>query len=62
MISKECKHKHTGIIGKITKELKRTDNFPDQWGVCWYNGIQLQKTGYYFWNDKNLIEIMENKN
>lgn len=65
-MSKICRHKETGHIGKITNELKGTKNFPDQWGINWYcgeNGHQHAKHNQKFgilpyWNDKEKIQIL----
>jgi hypothetical protein len=62
----ECIHIETGHIGKITKELKGNDKFPDQWGIYWYGGLEgaehaekIKKLGSLpYWNDKDKIIII----
>jgi hypothetical protein len=66
MIGRECKYIETGHKGKITKELKGCDKFPDQWGIFWYDGrhghehTERNRTlGILnFWQDKDNIEIL----
>ena len=60
MIGKTCRHRKYGYIGVITKELKGTNKYPDQWGVHWYGSDHMKKSGYNYWNDKGMIEIIEN--
>ena len=50
-------------IGKITKELNGTKDFPEQWGINWYSGKDgkqhakhVQNFGLLsYWNDKEKI-------
>lgn len=46
-----CIHKESGHTGTITKEMKGNHLFPDQWGINW------DKPGHYYWNDKEKIQI-----
>jgi len=66
MIGARCTHKIYGHIGKITKELNETQDFPSQWGIYWYaskdgteHAIHNQKGILYHWQDKTDIEIMK---
>jgi len=56
MIGKKCMHRDYGCIGKITLELKGNGEYPEQWGIYWFQG---QRNFGSFWNDKDRIEILE---
>lgn len=56
MIGKRCKHIESGHIGKIKRELKGNDKFPDQWGIYWDSGKQIKEKGLcHYWQDQNKI-------
>ena len=56
MIGKRCKHIETNHIGIITKEMGGNKYFPDQWGIRWDSGKQIQDKGLqYYWQDKDKI-------
>lgn len=42
-------------MGRINNTLKGGKEFPDQYGVYWFNGKQLSKGMPYYWNDQVLI-------
>jgi len=53
-----CIHTDYEYIGEIRGELKGNGKFPDQWGIFWYGGRQLDKLPYHYWNDKDKIVII----
>ncbi len=60
----KCEHIETGAKGIIKKELKATNDFPDQWGIYWLNDEDTRKAlkgrMHYYWNDKDKIRIINN--
>jgi len=59
MIGKKCKNIETGMFGIIKSELKGTDEFPDQWGIYWIFSYHKSIPSHYYWNNKNIIVIID---